>query len=134
MSSKNTNIIGIVLFTQLIYTVPNYIRRIYYETHTHTHAHTYHIIHMIYLFSNYYFTSEQPSSVDVGGARLTSAGQVRTLLFSTRGFPPSTHPLAIPGCIRKKIPTGSRCFSVHLHITLTRTHTRAHISEWAISF
>lgn len=50
----------------------------------------------MYVFSNYYFTIfEHASNVDDGGGgggdneRLTSAGQVRTLLFPTRG-PPST--------------------------------------------
>lgn len=49
----------------------------------------------MYVFSNYYFTIFEPASnVDDGGGdneRLTSAGQVRTLLFPTRE-PPLHHP------------------------------------------
>lgn len=88
---------------------------------------------MVYLFSNYYFTFEQPSSVDVDGARLTSAGQVRTLLFPTRGFPPTTHPLNIPGRTRKKYPRALVVF-MSIYILHWHAHTRAFTSEWAISF
>lgn len=112
-----------------VYYIQYLYRCIYYETHTYF---TYNIL-MVYLFSNYYFTFEQPSSVDVGGARLTSAGQVRTLLFPTRGFPPTTHPLNIPGRTRKKYPRALVVF-MSIYILHWHAHTRAFTSEWAISF